>query len=105
MLQKFLQIQYLWNQTVTLRYYAKHDHAKSILQLGMLVQLIQHNICIGIFTQINTDAHSLTAGMIVQVCDSINLFVTDKLCDLLDQTCFIYQVWKLGNDNTGFSIW
>ena len=100
MLQKFFQIQYLWYKAVALRYHAKHNNAKSILQLGMLVQLIQNNICIGIFTKVNTNTHSLTAGMIIQVGNSINLFITDKLCDLLDQPGFIYQIWKLRNDNT-----
>ena len=100
MLQKLFQIQYLWYKTVSLRYHTKHDNAKSILQLGMLVQLIQNNICIGIFTKVNTNTHSLTAGMIIQVGNSINLFITDKLCDLLDQTCLVYKVRKLRNDNT-----
>ena len=55
MLQKLFQIQHLRYQTVTLRNHAKHDYAKGILQLGMLVQLIQNNVCVGILTKINAD--------------------------------------------------
>ena len=105
MLQKLFQIQYLRYQAVALGNHAKHDYAKGILQLGMLVQLIQHNVCVGILTKINADPHALTAGMIVQVCNSVNLLIADKFCDFLDQTCLIYQVWKLCNDNTGLAVW
>ena len=51
----------------------------------MLIQLIQNYICIVIFAQIYTYTHSFTAGMIVQVCNSVDFFVTDKLCDLFYQ--------------------
>ena len=70
----------------------------------MLIQLIQNYICIGIFAQIYTDTHSFTAGMIVQVCNSVDFFVTDKLCDLFYQAGLIYQIRKFCNNNAGLSI-
>ena len=70
----------------------------------MLIQLIQNYIGIGIFAQIYTDTHSLTAGMVVQVCNSVNFFVTDKLCDLFDQAGLVYQIRKLCDNNTGLSV-
>ena len=78
----------------------KHDNAKSILQLCMFIQLIQNYIGIGIFTKINTDTHTLTAGMVIQVCNSIDLFITDKLCDLSIRRALFTRYGKLGNDNT-----
>ena len=42
--------------------------------------------------------------MVVQVCDSVNLLISYKFCNLGDQTCLVYQIWKLCNDNSGFSV-
>ena len=81
-------------------YQTQHDHTKGILKLCMLVQLIQNYIGIGIFAKINTDTHALTAGVVIQVCDSIDFLVSYKLSDLFDQAGFIYKVWKFCNDNT-----
>ena len=92
-------------KTSVYRNQTQHDHTKSILKLCMLIQLVENNICISISAQINTDTHSLTAGVIIQICNSVNLFVPHKLCNLLDQTCFIYKIRKFCNDNTGFTIW
>ena len=78
---------------------AKHDHAKCILKLCMLIKLVQDNICIGISAEVDADAHSLTAGVVIQVCDSVNLLVADKFCDLFDQTGFVYEVWKFCDNN------
>ena len=104
-LQHLFQIQNLRFHTSMIWNKRKHDHTKSILQLCMLVKQIQDHVGIGILTKINTDSHTLTAGMVVQVCDPVDLFVTDKLCDLLDQTCLVYKVRKLGNYDTGFTVW
>ena len=104
-LQHLFQIQNLRFHTSMIWNKRKHDHTKSILQLCMLVKQIQDHVGIGILTKINTDSHTLTAGMVVQVCDPVDLFVTDKLCDLLDQTCLVYKVRELGNHDTGFTVW
>ena len=66
----------------------------------MFIQLIQDYIGIGIFTKIDTDTHTFTAGMIIQVCDSIDFLVSYKLGNLFDQTGFVYQIRKFRNDNT-----
>ena len=81
-------------------YQAQHDHTKGILKLCMLVQLIQDYIRIGIFTKIDTDTHTFTAGMVIQVCDSIDFLVSYKLGNLFDQTGLINKIWKFRNDNT-----
>ena len=66
----------------------------------MFIQLIQNYIRIGIFTKIDTDTHTFTAGMVIQVCDSIDFLVSYKLGNLFDQTGFINKIWKFRNDNT-----
>ncbi len=42
--------------------------------------------------------------MVIQVCDSVNLFIPYKLCNLLRSDGFIYHVRKFRNDNTCFAI-
>ena len=81
-------------------YQAKHDHTKCVLKLCMLVQLVQNYICIGIFAEIDADTHTFTAGMVVKVGNSVDLLFTYQLCDLFDQTCFIYQIRKLCHNDT-----
>ena len=103
-LQHLFQVQNFRFHASMIRNKGKHDHAKSILQLCMFVEQVQDHIGIGIFTEIDADTHTFTAGMVIQVCDSIDLFITDKLCDLLDKACLIYKVWKLCDYDTGFTI-
>ena len=83
---------------------SQHDHTECILQLCMLIQLIQNDIGIGIFSQINTDTHAFTAGMIVQSGNTVNLFIPDKLCNLFDQPCLIYHVRKFRNNDLALSV-
>ena len=96
----FRERQYLRLKASIHCYQTQHDHTKGILKLCMLVQLIQNYIRIGIFTKIDTDTHTFTAGMVIQVCDSIDFLVSYKLGNLFDQTCLINKIWKFRNDNT-----
>ena len=100
MFEHLRERQYLRLKASVYCYQTQHDNAKSILQLCMLVQLIQNYIGIGIFAKIDTDTHTFTAGMVIQVCDSIDFLVSYKLSDLFDQAGFIYKVRKFCNDNT-----
>ena len=100
MFEHLRERQYLRLKASVYCYQAQHDNAKSILKLCMLVQLIQDYICIGIFAEIDTDTHTFTAGMVIQVCDSVDFLVSYKLSDLFDQTGFINKIWKFRNDNT-----
>ena len=59
--QHFFQIHNLW----LIINKSQHDHTESILQLCMFIQLIQDNIGICVFSQINTNTHTFTAGVIV----------------------------------------
>jgi len=96
----FRKCQYLRLKASVYSHQTQHDHTKGILKLCMLVQLIQDYIGIGIFAKVNTDTHALTAGMVIQVCDSVDFLVSYKLSDLFDQTGFINKIWKFRNDNT-----
>ena len=100
MFEHLRERQYLRLKASVHCYQTQHDHTKGILKLCMLVQLIQDYIGIGIFTKIDTDTHTFTAGMVIQVCDSIDFLVSYKLGNLFDQTGLINKIWKFRNDNT-----
>ena len=70
----------------------------------MFVEQIQNHIRIYITAQLDTDTHTLTVRLITKIRDSINFFISYKLCDFLDQSCFVDHVWKFGHNNTVFTI-
>ena len=70
-----------------------------ILKHGLKKE-IQDYIGIGVFTEIDTDTHTFTAGMVVKVGNSVDFLFTYQLCDFFDQTCFIYQIRKLSHNDT-----
>ena len=83
---------------------SQHDNAEGILQLSMFIQLIQQDIGIDVFPELNTYAHPLPAGMIIQTGDTIHLFIPDKFGNLLNQTGFVYQIGKLRDRNPGLTV-
>ena len=82
----------------------EHDHTERILKLCMLIQLVQDDIRVHIAPQFNTDPHSLSAGLVTQVCDSVNLFISHKLRDLLDEPCLIHHKRQLGHDDPVLAV-
>ena len=62
-------------------YQRKIIDTERILELRVFVELIQNYICICITANFNTDFHTLTAGMIIQRCDTIDFFISYKIGD------------------------
>ena len=83
---------------------SKHNYTKSILKLSMFVEMIQYNIWIYIFTELNIDSHTFTAGFISDVCNSINFLFFYKFRDFFNQTGFVNHIWKFCNNDTILSI-
>ena len=84
---------------------SQHNHAKSILQLGMLIELIQNYVGIYITAQFDIDPHTFSAGFICQRCDTIDFLFFYQICNLFNQSGFIYQIRQLCNDDPGLAIW
>ena len=85
-------------------YKGQHDHAECILKLCVFVKLVQDHVRIHISSQFDADPHSLTAGLIAQVCNAVDPFISYKLCNLLDQSCFVDHERKLGHDDPVLSV-
>ena len=82
----------------------QHDDAHGILQLGVLVQLVQDDLGVGILAHVDDDAHSLAVGLIVQVADSLDPLVLDEVCNVLDEARLIDHVRDLRHDDLGAAV-
>jgi hypothetical protein len=64
----------------------EHQCAEGHLQLGVLVEIVEHGVWPRIRLQLDDDAHLLLApGLVVQVGDAVDLAVVDELRDRLHQ--------------------
>ena len=61
----------------------------------MLVKQVEDNRRICITTELYADSHTVTVGLITDLSDTVNLFILNKLCNLLDKTGLVYQIRKL----------
>ena len=82
----------------------QHYHSECILELRMLIELIEYHIRVHITPQFNTDAHSLTAGLIAQIRDPVYFFIFDQFCNFLDKPCLIYHERKLCNNDPVLTV-
>ena len=58
--QHIQKIHYPWHVI----HQRQHDHAEGILQLGVLVQLVQKNIGVHVFTKLDHHPHAFPAGLV-----------------------------------------
>ena len=74
-----------------------HDDAHGVLKLGVLIQLVQHHLGVGLFADVNDDPHALAVGLVVQVGDALDPLVLDQLGDALNQPGLVDHIGDLGN--------
>ena len=82
----------------------QHDDADGILKLGVLIELVQHHLRVGVLAHIDDDAHSLAVGLIVQVADALDPLFLHEVCDVLDQAGLVHHVGDLGDDDLGAAV-
>ena len=63
---------------------SEHNHADGILKLGEAIQLVEHNLSIGIAFELDDNLHALSAGLIADIADLVNLLFLDQLGNPLD---------------------
>ena len=100
LLQHLLQGEHLGHLVVD----GQHDDAHGILQLGVLVQLVQDDLCIGVLADVHHDAHTLAVGLIVQAGDALDALFLDKVCHVLDEARLVDHIGDLGNDDLGAAV-
>ena len=82
----------------------QHDYAVGILELGVLVELVQDHVGVGVLSQLDIDPHTLTAGLVADVSDAVDALFLYQVGDLFDQTGLVYHVGKLRHHNAALSI-
>ncbi len=90
------------NQPHLLRLAIDHrqeDHAEALLHLGVLVELVEHDLWLGAALQFDHDAHALAIAFVADVADVVNRLVVHQVGDALHQPRLVHLVGNLGNDD------
>ena len=69
------------------------------LQVCILEQVVQDQICIGIFFQLNGNTKTISVRFIPNFCNASYLVVNADIVDLFDQDCLVDFIRDLGNND------
>ncbi|MNM28938.1 hypothetical protein D3C81_394640 [compost metagenome] len=76
-----------------------HVDAEHRLHLGLLVEVVEHNLGRLAALDFDVDAHAVLVGLIAQLADAFDLLFLDQLGDLLDQTRLVHLVRNFSDDD------
>ena len=82
----------------------QHDHAKTHLQLRVLVQLVQHDLGQRILLQVNYDVDAMTVRSVVNVGNLGQLLVAHELTELLEQALAVHLVGNLADHDRRLAV-
>ena len=82
----------------------QHDHAKAVLQLGVFVQLVQDNIGIGVFSELDHHPDTGLVCLVPEVRDAVDPFVLDQFADLFHQLGLVDQEGQFRHDDIAFAV-
>ena len=78
----------------------KHERAERHLQLGVLVEVVEHRVRTRVRLELDDDADLVLASrLVVEVRDAVDLAVVDELRDGLHQARLVDLVRELANDD------
>ena len=80
-----------------------HVDAEDRFERGVLVQVVQDNLGHFAPSQLDNNPHPVLIGLVAQLGDALDLFLTDQCGNLLDQTGLVYLVGQLRNDDGLFA--
>ena len=84
----------------------QHVHAEAVLQLGVLVEVVEHDLGDRVALERDHDAHAdAVAGLVVDLGDAGELAVADQLGDRLDEVVRVDLVGQLGDDQDRAAAW
>ena len=75
----------------------KQDHAEGCLELSVGIKLIENDLRICVTLEVDRDVHTCLGGIVVDIGDTLDLLVLDKVCDAFDKSCFVYVVRNFRN--------
>ena len=82
----------------------QHNNAEGVLKLGMLEELVQYYVGIGVVSEFNDHPHAFPVGFVSQVGNAFDLFILDQFRDLLDQVGLVDQVGKLRHHDPALAV-
>ena len=82
----------------------QHDDAEADLQLGVLVELVQHHLRDGVALELDDDVDAVAVGAVVDVADLGKLLVAHELAELLEQAVAVYLVGDLAHDDGALAV-
>ena len=77
----------------------QHVHVERELHRGVLEQVVQHLVRVGVALDLDVDAHAVAVGLVAQVGDAVDPLVLDQVGDLLEQGGLVHLVRQLGDDD------
>ena len=82
---------------------SQHDNTKRCLKICMLIELVEHNIGIGILPQFYDNSYTFSVTLISYIRDAIDLLKLDELGNLDLKICLVDHVRNFRNDNARFA--
>ncbi len=80
----------------------QHVGAEAGLQLGVLVEVVQHHLGHGVALELDDDAHAdAVTALVLDVGDAVELAVADLLGDRGDEVVVVDLIRQLGDDDAG----
>ena len=77
----------------------QHDDAEGLLQLGVLVEVVEHDLADLAALQLDDDAHAVAIGLVADVGDALDGLVADQVGDALEQLRLVHLIGDLGDDD------
>ena len=77
----------------------QHDDAERRLQLGVLVEVVEHDLRHLAAAQLDDDPHAVAIGLVAEIGDALDDLLAVQLGDLLEQPLLVDLVRDLGDDD------
>ena len=79
-------------------------HSKRALQRRHLKEFVEDDLGVGVFLHVDDDAHTLTAGLVVDIGDTLQLAFLDEVGDILDELLLVDTIRNLGDDDAVVAV-
>ena len=81
------------------RHDRQRDDAEGLLQLGVLVEIVQHHLADFAALQLDDDAHAVAIRLVAQVGDAVDRLFAHQLRDALEQAGLVQLIRDLVDDD------
>ena len=79
--------------------HGQQDHAEAFLHLGVLVELVEHDLGFGAALELDDDAHAVAIALVANVGDVVDHLVVHQVGDALDEPRLVDLVRNFGDDD------